>query len=59
MLLLIGFELFYAQSVFVEVATINAYANHMLGVQVMATISLQCNSLSQIHPSVFFRLKIV
>ena len=24
----------------------------------MATISLQCNSLSQIHSSVYFRLKI-
>ena len=26
-----------------------AYANHLKGVKVMATISLQCNSLSQIH----------
>ena len=29
------------------------------GVQVMLTISLQCNSLSQIHSSVYFRLKIL
>ena len=29
------------------------------GVQVMATINLQCNSLSKIHSSVYFRLKIV
>ena len=35
------------------------FANHLLGVQVMATISLQCNSRSQIHSSVYFRLKIV
>ena len=33
--------------------------NHIKGVQVMATINLQCNSLSQIHFSVFYRLKIV
>ena len=26
---------------------LKAYANHLLGVQVMATISLQCNSLSR------------
>ena len=25
------------------------YANHLKGVQVMATINLQCNSLSQIY----------
>ncbi len=32
-----------------------AYANHFSGVQVMATINLQCNySLLQIHSSVFF-----
>ena len=31
---------------------LEAYANHLLGVQVMATISLQCNNLSQIHSSV-------
>ena len=30
-----------------------ASANHLLVVQVMATINLQCNSLSQIHSSVF------
>ena len=35
------------------------YANHLSGIQVMAIISLQCNSLSQIHSSVYFRLKIV
>ena len=31
----------------------------MQGLQVMATISLQCNGLFQIHSSVYFRLKIV
>ena len=31
-------------------------ANHLKGVQVMATINLQCNSSSQIHSSVYFRL---
>ena len=30
---------------------LKAYANHLKGVQVMGTISLQCNSLSQIHSS--------
>ena len=30
---------------------LKAYANHLLGVQVMATISLQCNNLSQIFSS--------
>ena len=35
------------------------YANHMKGVQVMVTVNLQCNSLSQINSSVFYRLKIV
>ena len=30
----------------------------MKGVQVMATITLQCNRLYQIHSSVYFRLKI-
>ena len=35
------------------------YANHLKDVQVMATINLQGNSLSQIHFSVFYRLKIV
>ena len=29
------------------------------GVQVLETVSLQCNSLSQIHLSVYFRLKMV
>ena len=38
---------------------LKAYANHLKGVQVMETISLQCNSLSQIHSRVYFRLKIV
>ena len=33
---------------------LKAYANHLSGVQVMATISLQCNSFSQIHSSVYF-----
>ena len=33
-----------------------ANANHMKGLQIMATINLQCNSLSQIHSSVYFRL---
>ena len=28
---------------------LKAYANHLWGVQVMAIISLQCYSLSQIH----------
>ena len=28
---------------------LNAYVNQMSGVQVMATINLQCNSLSQVH----------
>ena len=37
---------------------LKAYANHMKGVQVVAIISLQCNSLYQIHSSVYFRLKI-
>ena len=36
-----------------------AYANDLSGVQVMAKINLQCNSLSQIHSNVFFRLKTV
>ena len=35
-----------------------AYAYHLLGVQVMATISVQCISLPQIHSSVYFWLKI-
>ena len=30
---------------------LKAYANHLSGVQVMETISLQCNGLSQIHSS--------
>ena len=38
---------------------LKAYANHLPGVQVMETISLQCNGLSHIHSSVYFRLKIV
>ena len=33
---------------------LEAYANHSLGVQIMAIINLQCSSLSQI-----FRLKVV
>ena len=37
---------------------LKAYANHLLGVQVMATTSLQCNGLSEIQLSVYFRLKI-
>ena len=37
---------------------LKAYANHLLGVQVIETISLQSNGLSQIHSSVCFRLKI-
>ena len=37
---------------------LKAYANDLKGVQVMETISLQCNSPSQIHSSVYFRLKI-
>ena len=32
---------------------LKAIANHMKGVQVMATINLQCNHLSQIHSSVY------
>ena len=35
------------------------YVNHLKGIQVMATINLQCNSPTQIHSSVYFRLKIV
>ena len=35
------------------------YANHMKGVQVMVTVNLQCNNLSQILSSAFYRLKIV
>ena len=35
------------------------YVNHLKGVQVTATISLQCNSLSQVYSSVYFRLIIV
>ena len=31
---------------------LKVYANHLKGVQVMATINLQCNSPSQIHSSV-------
>ena len=38
---------------------LKAYANHLPWVQVMATISLQCNGLSQIHSSIYFRVKIV
>ena len=38
---------------------LKVYANHLKGVQVMATFNLQCNSLSQIHSSVYFRLKVV
>ena len=38
---------------------LKAYANHLPGVQVMATISLQCNGLSQIDSNAYFRLKIV
>ena len=37
---------------------LKVYANHFKGVQVMATFNLQCNSLSQIHSSVYFRLKV-
>ena len=32
---------------------LKAYANYLPGVQIMATISLQRNSLSQIHSSVY------
>ena len=32
---------------------LKAYANHLLEVQVMAIISLQCNSLSQLRSSVY------
>ena len=38
---------------------LKVYANHLKGVQVMAAINLQCKSLSQIHSSVYFKLKIV
>ena len=38
---------------------LKAYANHLPGVQVIATISLQCNGPSQIHSSVYFKLKIL
>ena len=35
------------------------YANNLSGVRVMAKITQQCNSFSQMHSSVYFRLKIV
>ena len=37
---------------------LEAYENHLSGVQIIATINLQCNSLFQIHSSVYLRLKI-
>ena len=41
-----------------HIPNMKVYANHLKGVQVMATIILQCNSPSQIHSSVYFRLAI-
>ena len=41
------------------IVQLKIYANHLLGIQVMEEINLQCNNLSQTHSSVFFRLKIV
>ena len=32
----------------IYIVHLEAYANHLSGVQVMATIGLQCNSLSQV-----------
>ena len=32
---------------------LKVYANHLSGIQVMATIDLQCNSLSQKHSGVY------
>ena len=36
---------------------LKVYANHMKGVQVTEIIYLHCNSPSQIHLGVYFRLK--
>ena len=44
---------------YIMIVCLKVYANHLSGFQVMATIGLQCNSLSQIHSSVYFRLKIL
>ena len=38
---------------------LKAYASHLPRVQAMAAISMQCNSLSHIHSSVYFMLKIL
>ena len=37
---------------YVDCVSESLYANHWKGVQVMETISLQCNSLSKMHSSV-------
>ena len=37
----------------IQIVYLKAYANHLSGVQVMTTISLQCNGLSKIHSSVY------
>ena len=54
----IFFELSLLSDTSIYIVYLKAYANHLKGVQVMETISLQCNSLYQIHSSVYFRLKI-
>ena len=36
---------------------LETYANQLPGIQIMATINLQCNSLSQTLSSVYFMLK--
>ena len=54
-----SFKLSLQSDTSLYIVYLKAYANHLPEVQVMATISLQCNGLSQIHSSVYLRLKIV
>ena len=43
---LYGTYVVHSRCYFVQIVYLKAYANHLKGVQVMATISLQCNSLA-------------
>ena len=55
----IFFKLLLQSDTSIEIVYLKVYANHLKGVQVMETFKLQCNSLSQIDSSVYFRLKVV
>ena len=47
------------QKTSIQIVYLKVYADHM-GVQVMATINLQCNNMyvHQIHSSIYFKQKI-